>query len=107
MVGHCTWAHWRFDHPLASPGCRAKRWGNAGGDVTLGSAALAALAQVFVKGMAGRETTAAIVFILADGLGAVLGDGTLLGLAIPRELGLSHRGRHHWRVRPDLPDLEL
>ncbi|MEM1302375.1 MAG: DMT family transporter, partial [Pseudomonadota bacterium] len=33
-----------------------------GAVVTLGSAALAALAQVFVKGMAGRETTAAIVF---------------------------------------------
>ena len=33
-----------------------------GAIVTLGSAALAALAQVFVKGMAGRETTAAIVF---------------------------------------------
>lgn len=33
-----------------------------GAMVTLASAALAALAQVFVKGMAGRETTAAIVF---------------------------------------------
>ena len=33
-----------------------------GAVLTLASAALAALAQVFVKGMAGRETTAAIVF---------------------------------------------
>ncbi|MEO0485562.1 MAG: DMT family transporter [Pseudomonadota bacterium] len=47
-------------------------WPRLGGDLrdtatlgamlTLGSAALAALAQVFVKGMAGRESTAAIVF---------------------------------------------
>ncbi|MEM1233518.1 MAG: DMT family transporter [Pseudomonadota bacterium] len=45
-----------------------------GAILTLGSAALAALAQVFVKGMAGQESTSAIVFYFSL-------TATLLGLA--------------------------
>ncbi|MEL6689041.1 MAG: DMT family transporter [Pseudomonadota bacterium] len=45
-----------------------------GAILTLGSAALAALAQVFVKGMAGRESTSAIVFYFSL-------TATLLGLS--------------------------
>ncbi|MEL6550694.1 MAG: DMT family transporter [Pseudomonadota bacterium] len=44
--------------------------------LTLGSAALAALAQVFVKGMAGRESTSAIVFYFSL-TAAILGLFTL------------------------------
>ncbi|MEM6727284.1 MAG: DMT family transporter [Pseudomonadota bacterium] len=45
-----------------------------GAVLTLGSAALAALAQVFVKGMSGRESTAAIVFYFSV-------NASLVGLA--------------------------
>ena len=47
-----------------------------GAVLTLGSAALAALAQVFVKGMAGRESTSAIVFYFSV-TSAVIGLATL------------------------------
>ncbi len=47
-----------------------------GAILTLGSAALAALAQVFVKGMAGRESTSAIVFYFSV-TAAILGLCTL------------------------------
>ncbi|MEO1705695.1 MAG: DMT family transporter [Pseudomonadota bacterium] len=58
--------------------------------LTLGSAVLAALAQVFVKGMAGRESTSAIVFYFSL-TAAILGLCTLpFGWVWPSPAQLSY-----------------